>query len=71
MNLELGFKRLSWVISAPGLIVAAIGLVGIFVDPLAQAVVGCLIGGPIWFGFTWVAFFTLRWIIRGFQGKGK
>ena len=72
MNLELGFKRVAWVISGFGLIGMATALVGLIVNA-DQGVgwVNALLAGAAWFGFVWIVFFTTRWLVRGFQGKEK
>ena len=126
MNVERGFKRITWIISSFGLIAMGIGLVVIIVNAsnLANRMneidkmkpqflefqeegqknimkvfqiempnvytiddvidikrqeakknysfddgLGALIGGAVGFVFVWIIFLTLRWIIRGFQGK--
>ena len=70
MNFELGFKRVTWVISWFGLISMAVGLGGLVFN--ADQGVGwgnALLAGAAWFGFVWIVFFTIRWLVRGFQGK--
>ena len=70
MNLELGFKRVAWVISGFGLIVSVIALVCVIFDADQKAAFGFgILGGVGWFCFVWMVFFTIRWLVRGFPGK--
>ena len=70
MNVELGFKRIFWIISGFGVLAVVAGLIGILAGQAGSPeVINMLLGGPLWFGFVWIVFFTTRWIIRGFQGK--
>ena len=50
MNLELGFKRVAWVISGFGLIVSVIALVCVIFDADQKAAFGFgILGGVGWF----------------------
>ena len=67
MNLERGFRRLTWVVS----LLFSVPLVGFGLLSIATSNTG---DGPIlvFLGIiavvlSWATFFTVRWIVRGFQ----